>query len=631
MCKENKENETNYCESGKCHHHKEKRESRKIEIILYIISIILFILGFFPIFSKYKVLLYFVSILFAGYELIINGIKNIFHLNFEEDTLMTIAIIAAFILGEFPESCMVALLFKLGEFLEEKAVEGSNKSIKEIVEIKAKTANLINQEKIEIVEIDKLNIEDTILIKPGEIVPVDSKILKGTSNIDTSNITGESVEVFVREGDMILSGTMNLTGSIICKVEKDAKNSTVSQIVDLVYQATNNKGKTEKFITKFSKIYTPIVLCIALIVGIFVPFVLAQDLKEWLLRALVFLVASCPCSIVISVPLAFFSCIGKISKNGMLVKGTKHIEALSKAKQIAFDKTGTITTGEMEIEEVVSLETLTQEEIILYAYCLEKNSNHPISTAIKKEIEKQNQKVNILVENVEEIAGYGIKGKVEEKYILFGNDKLLKMENILIPENIQKANYLVVNGKIEGYIIVKEEIRKECKNIIENLKKVKIKNIIMLTGDNSKNAEKIAKQVGIQEVYSNLLPQDKLEKVKKLKEKGEVIFIGDGINDSPVLSESSFGISMGGGAEIANSIADGILISNNISSITNIIKIARKTMNIIKFNIIFSLIVKAIVLILGVLGYAPIWLAIVADTGVSLLTVLNSVRIIIKK
>lgn len=628
MSKDNKANEINACESCQCcHHHHEEKENKKFEIFLYIISIILFILGFLPIFSNYKVLLYLASVLLSGYELIINGIKNIFHFNFEEDTLMTIAIIAAFILGEFPESCMVALLFKLGEFLEEKAVENSNKNIKEIVEIKAKTANILEGEKIKVIDVDKLKVGDTILIKPGEMVPVDSKILKGTSNIDTSNITGESAEVFVEEGDNILSGTINLTGSITCVVEKDAKNSTASQIIDLVYQATNNKGKTEKFITKFSKIYTPIVLFIAFIVTIFGPIILGETWKTWILRALVFLVASCPCSIVISVPLAFFSCIGTISKKGMLIKGTKHIEALSKAKQIAFDKTGTITTGKMEIEKVVSLGNLTNEDIILYSYCLEKNSNHPISTAIAKEVENLKLKEKFTANNEEEIAGYGIKGKIKEKQILFGNEKLLRSEKIEIPENIEKANYLVIDKKIEGYIIVKEEIREECKNIVRDLEKIKIKNTIMLTGDNNKNAEKIAKQIGISEVYASLLPQDKLEKVKKLKENGEIIFIGDGINDSPVLIEASFGISMGEGAEIASNMADGILISNNISTITNIIKIARKTMNIVKFNILFSLIVKAIVLTLGVLGYAPIWLAIVADTGVSLLTVLNSVRI----
>lgn len=629
MNKEKCKNEINSCEC--CHHHhheEEKKENKAVEITLYIISIVIFILGFLPIFSSYRIWLYLACVLLAGYELILNGMKNIFHLNFEEDTLMTIAIIAAFILGEFPESAMVVLLFKLGEFLEEKAVENSNRNIKQIVEIKAKTANLINGDKQEVVDVENLKIGDKILIKPGEMVPVDCKIIKGASSINTANITGESAEVFVKEGDSILSGSININGSLTCNVEKDVKNSTASQIVDLVYQATNNKGKTEKFITKFSKIYTPIVIVIAIIVATIVPLILGESFKEWILRALVFLVASCPCSIVISVPLAFFSCIGAISKKGMVIKGTKHIEALSKAKQIAFDKTGTITTGKMQIEKIVSLGNMTEKELLIYANTLERNSNHPISTAIAKEVENQNIKEEKEVTDYEEIAGYGIKGKIDERIVLFGNEKLLEKEKVDLKQNLEKANYLVIDGKIEGYITLKEEIRKESENVIKEFDKVNISEVIMLTGDNEKNAEKIAKQVGISKFYSSLLPQDKQKKVKELKEKSKIIFVGDGINDSPVLAEASFGISMGEGAEIANSVADGILMSNNISKIPNMIKITRKTMNIVKFNIAFSLIIKLIVLMLGVLGYAPIWLAIIADTGVSMLTVLNSVRIL---
>ena len=617
------------CKCCNPHNHEdEKKENKTLEIALYIISIVIFILGFLPIFSPYKIWIYLASVLLAGYELILNGIKNIFHLNFEEDTLMTIAIISAFILGEYPESAMVVLLFKLGEFLEEKAVENSNKNIKDIVEIKAKTANLIKNEKQEIVDVETLKVGDKILIKPGEMVPVDCKIIKGTSSLNTANITGESAEVFVKEGESILSGSINLNGSLTCIVEKDIEHSTASQIIDLVYEATNNKGKTEKFITKFSKIYTPIVIVMAIVIATIVPLVLNADFKEWILRALVFLVASCPCSIVISVPLAFFSCVGAISKKGMIIKGTKHIEALSKAKQIAFDKTGTITTGKMQIEKIVSLGNIAENELLIYANALEKNSNHPISTAIAKEVENKNIKDEKEVEKYEEIAGCGIKGIIDKKIVLFGNEKLLKKENIDIIQELEKANYLVVDGKIEGYITLKEEIRKECKNIVKEFEKVEVNNIIILTGDNEKNAEKIAKEIGISKLYASLLPQEKLEKVKALKENGEIIFVGDGINDSPVLAESSFGISMKDAAEIANNTADGILISNNISKIPDMIKVARKAMNIIKFNIVFSLIIKAVVLILGVLGYAPIWLAIIADTGVSMLTVLNSVRIL---
>lgn len=615
------------CDHNHGHNHNNE-EISKIDIILYIISIVLFILGLFPIISNYKILVYLLVVILSGYKLILDGVKNILKLNFEENTLMTIAVIAAFILGEFPESAMVVLLFRLGEFLEEKAVGNSNKNIKNIVEIKAKTANLIKENnQIEIMNVEDIKIGDKILIKPGEMVPVDCKIIEGTSNLDTSNITGESNPVYVEENENILSGIINLTGSLRCTVTKDYKNSTASKIVDLVYEATNNKGKTEEFITRFSKIYTPVVVIIGILLAVIPTLIFKQDFKDWVMRALVFLVASCPCSIVISVPLAFFSCIGAISKRGMLIKGTKHIEALSKAKYIAFDKTGTITTGKMEIEKIVSINKMSQEEILIYMYALEKNSNHPISTAIAKKVEEDNLDLVKTVDKYEEIAGHGIKGRIDNKNILFGNRKLMDKYNIEIKKIEENANYLVVEDRIEGYIILKEEIRKDAINISDKFKKVNIKETIMLTGDNEKNANKIAEEAKISKVFASLLPQDKQERVKELRKDGKVIFVGDGINDSPVLAEADFGISIGEGTEIANSTADGILISNNISSIPSIIKIARKSFNIIKFNIVFSLIIKLIILSLGIAGIAPVWLAIVADTGVSLITVLNCVRI----
>ncbi len=617
------------CAHEKNHeHHYEEKEESKLEIILYIISIIIFGLTFIPVIPmQAKITMYLLVILFSGYELILEGIKNIFKLNFEEDTLMTIAVIAAFELGEFPESCMVILLFKLGEFIEDKAVENSNKNIQDIVKIKAKTANLLDKnEDDKIVNVEDIKVGNKIIIKPGEMVPLDCKIIKGTSNLDTSSITGESNPIYVEKDKEILSGSINLTGSLICIVEKDYKNSTASQIVNLVEEATNNKGKTEEFITKFSKIYTPTVIIISLILAIIPPLVFHQEIKEWIMRALVFLVASCPCSIVISVPLAFFSCIGAISKKGMLIKGTKHIEDLSKTEYIAFDKTGTITTGKMQIEKIETKGNYSEEELLKYMYTLEKNSNHPISTAIKQMVENKQIKTTYNVDNYEEVAGHGITGIIEGKKVLFGNKKLLE-KNSVEEETEENANYLIIDGKLEGHITLKEEIREDAKEVIKELKQVGIKETVMLTGDNKKNAEKIAKEIGIDKFYATLLPQEKLAKVKELKKDGKVAFVGDGINDSPVLAEANFGISIGEGTEIANNTADGILISNKIGSIPEIIKIAKKSMKIIKTNIAFSLILKALVLTLGVLGYAPVWLAVAADTGVTLLTVLNSMRI----
>ena len=608
-------------------HHEHEEETSKAKIILYIISVIIFVVSFLPIFKACQMWLCLVTIIISGYDLILEGIKNIFKLNFEEETLMTIAIIAAFILGEFPESCMIILLFKLGEFLEDKAVDNSNKNIKHIAEIKSNTANLIKEDgNIEVVDVEQIKVGDTILIKPGEIVPVDSKIIKGNATLDVSKLTGESIPQDAQENQKILSGSINLNGSLTCEVLKDYKNSTASQIVDLVYEATNNKGKTEAFITKFSKIYTPIVIVIALLVAILPPIILQQEFKVWIMRALVFLVASCPCSIVIATPLAFFSCIGAASKNGMLIKGTKHIEALAYAKCIALDKTGTITTGKMEVDEIITQGEYDEKEILKYMYALEKNSNHPISTAIAEKVEKENLECNYIANNYEEIAGHGVKAEINGKQVLFGNEKLLSKSNI--DENVSKsANYLIIDNKLVACVTFKEEIRKNQKDLVKDLQKVNIEEVVMLTGDNYDSANNIANQVGISKVFAQLLPQGKQEKIKELKQKGKVVFVGDGINDSISLAEADFGISMGEAAEIANSAADGILMSNNILALPKIIKIAKKTMKIVKENIIFSLIVKLIVLTLGVLGYAPVWLAVIADTGVSLLTVLNSLRI----
>lgn len=605
----------------------EEKENKK-EIIWYVLSIILFIITFLPIGKIDKIVIYLLVVLLSGYQLIIEGIKNIFHFNFEEDTLMTIAVIAAFVLGEFPESCMVILLFRLGEFLEEKAVENSNQSIKNRIERKVKTVHKIEidgemqQEKVE-----NIKVGETILIKPGEMVPLDCKILKGTSSLDMSSITGESRPVFVKEEESILSGSINLNGSLTCLVEKDEKHSMASQIVDLVYEATNNKGRTEAFITKFSKIYTPVVILLALLIALLPPLILNQEIKTWVMRALVFLVASCPCSIVISVPLAFFSCVGAISKKGMVVKGTKHIENLAQAKQIAFDKTGTLTTGKMKIDEFVVTGRYTKEELLKYVYSLEKNSNHPISTAIQEQAKKEKLEVSEQVEQYEEIAGYGVSGKIKQKEILFGNSKLLEKNHLQTPVEKQ-ANYIIIDGKVEGYITFKEEIRENITSMIAKLKKNKIENITMLTGDNIENANKIASKIGIPKVLASLLPKQKQEAVKKLKKKGKVIFVGDGINDSPVLAEADFGIAMKGAAEMAEVAADGIFISNRLEELPNILSIAKKTIRIIKENILFSLMIKIVVLTLGFVGIAPIWLAVVADTGVSLLTVLNSIRIL---
>lgn len=547
---------------------------------------------------------------------------------------MTIAIIAAFVIGEYPESVAIVLLFKLGEVIENKAVEKANKNINSIASLKIQIANKIIGKEIKTVNVEELKIGDTILIKPGETVPVDCTIIKGESALDTSKLTGESKLVYVNEKNEILSGSINQTGTLKCKVNKEYKDSAISKIVDLVYEASNNKGKKEEYITKFSKIYTPVVIAIAILLAI-LPAILGLDFVVWLNRALVFLVASCPCSIVISIPLAYFSCIGAISKKGLLIKGTKHIEDLAKAKVLALDKTGTITTGKMKVQEFNLLQNkkdsneLDKQKILQYAYSLEVNSNHPISNAIM-EYAKQNDIKPLEVEKQKEIAGCGIYGKIDGKDVIIGNKKMLEKYHITFERIPENAILIAVDRKIVAHIILEENIREGFKETLSKLYDIGIKKVVMLTGDSNDEAKKIAKECGKIDYKAKLMPEGKVEEINKLKKSGKVIFIGDGINDSPVLATSDFGIAMGEGTDIAETTADSILISNNVSSLPQIIKVARKTLRIVNENIIISLLAKLGVLILGVVGMAPVWLAVAADTGITLLTVINSIRILKK-
>ena len=608
------------------HDHCEEKENKKSEIVLYIMSLIVFGIGFIPQFAEYKLWIYLVAVLLAGYDLLVKGIKNLFKFNFEESTLMTIAIIGAFIKGEYAESCMVVLLFKLGEFLEEFAEEKSNKNIEDITKIKANNANLLDGEDVKVIKVEDVKIGDNLLVKPGEKIPVDGIVTSGQSQIDASPITGESKPVKVKTGNEVVSGSINLSSVLYIKAEKEYKDSIASQIIDLVYEATNNKGKTEKFITKFSKIYTPIVIIIALLLVI-VPLILGENMNKWIDIALFFLVASCPCSLVISIPLSFFSCIGAISKKGMIIKGTKHIENLAKTDIIAFDKTGTLTTGKMVIDELKATK-IDENKMLEYIYSIESLSNHPIATAVttyKKDVNK------LEVKDYKEYSGHGLYGIIEGKEILFGNKKLLEKYNVDTKDYTQNTITLAVDKEIVGYITLKEELRNNVENILNDLKEAGIKDVAILTGDNKKAAKNIADKLNISKVYAELLPQEKLDKVKELQsKKNKVTFLGDGINDSPVIATADFGMSMGTGSEIANNTADGILISNEIGMLPNIIRVAKKTMRIVKFNIAFSLIAKLVVLIVGLFGTAPIWLAVLADTGVTLLTVLNALRILRK-
>lgn len=610
--------------NGHCHHH--KSDNKKLQFILYVVSVILFIFTITVIPNNIKIITYLIVILLSGFDLIVEGIKNIFKLNFEEDTLMTIAVIAAFILREFPESCMVVLLYKMGEFLEDRTVSKSQKGIEEIAKIKSDTANILNKDgDSDVVLAEKVQIGDKIIIKPGEKVPLDCVIISGTSNIDTSAITGESKPISVEKNDRLLSGSINLTGALVAIVEKDLANSTATQIIDLVYEASNNKGEVEKFITKFSKIYTPMVIILAILISIIPPLFGILDFRTWIERSLIFLVASCPCSIVISIPLAMFAGVGAMSKKGLLVKGTKHIENFAKAKIIAFDKTGTLTTGKMELDKIEIIGEYDNNTVLQYIVNLEKLSNHPMSSMFDK---LKRDIPNIEVKEYMELPGYGLYGKIDENEVVFGNNRLMEKYGIELLNDIQKGTYLGINKKLVAYVTVKEELNRNNVNIVEQLQKVGIKRVVMLTGDNANAAKVVGDKLGIKEVYYELLPQNKQEEINKLKSNNQkVIFVGDGINDSPVLTSSDFGISMGKGTQIANNISDSILLSNQIANIPGCKKIANKTMRVVEENITFSLLIKALVLILGVFGSTPIWLAILADTGITMLTVANAIRI----
>ena len=624
ICKkqEDKHNHEHH-HSCECDNHE---ENKKLNIIFFIVSVIIFIITVFILPENFKIIGYLITVILAGKDLLIEGLKNIFKLNFEEDTLMTIAVIAAFILGEFPESCMVIILFRIGEYLEDKTLEKSEKNIETISGIKEEYANIIDENgQAKKVDSKSVKVGEKILIKPGEKVPLDCLVLQGKSCLDTSAITGESKYQDVNVNEHILSGSININGVLVCEVEKDYNNSMASQIVDLVYEASNNKGKTENFITKFSKVYTPTVMICALLIAILPPLFGILDFKTWIYRSLIFLVAACPCSIVISVPVAMFAGVGAMAKKGLLVKGTKHIESISNSTIIAFDKTGTLTTGKMTLDKLEIISNYSREDILGYIVNLEMYSNHPISNIFKK---LENEVSKKEVKSFEEIPGLGLYGKIDNNEVLFGNKKLLKQYKINMQKELEDATYLVINNIVVAYVTVKEEIIKENYNIVQELRKQGIKKTVMLTGDNQKAAEIIGKALNIDEVYAELLPQEKQKKILQLKENGyNIIFVGDGINDGPVLASANLGMSMGVGTEIANQISDCILMTNKISVIPDAIKIAKKTLKIVKLNVGFSLFVKLIVFILGIMGIAPMWLAVLADTGVTMITVANSMRI----
>lgn len=579
-------------------------------------------------------ILFGISYLIIGGEVILSAIKNIIRGEvFDENFLMSIATIGAFFIGEYPEAVAVMLFYQIGEVFQGYAVNRSRKSISSLMDIRADYANVLRNGKEIRVSPEEVSIGESIIVKPGERVPLDGTILEGTSFIDTSALTGESVPREVTIGNEILSGSINNNGVLKVKVDKEFGESTVARILELVENASNKKAPTEKFITKFAKIYTPIVVTIAALVAIIPPMIIKDaTFSDWLYKALSILVVSCPCALVVSIPLGFFSGIGAASKKGILVKGGNYLEALKDSEIVVFDKTGTLTKGIFEVTEI-NAKNISKEELLEITAMGESHSNHPIAISIAKAYGKEVNKDEI--KDYKEISGHGIEVTIRKNDVLLGNSKLMKINNIGYDDidSIGTIVHVAINGEYKGNIVISDEIKGNVKEALVELKEVGIKKTIMLTGDNRSVADKVAKDIGIDEVYSELLPGDKVSKVEEIlnkrRSKGKVLFVGDGINDAPVLARADIGVAMGGiGSDAAIEAADVVLMKDKIEEISEAIRVSRRTNKILWQNIIFSLGVKIIVMLLVVLGLTNMWAAVFADVGVTLIAVLNSMRII---
>ena len=612
----------------------------KKRTIKIIIAFILFLIAICIPFPKewMKKGIYIVSYCIVGLDIVWKAVRNITRGKvFDENFLMTIATIGAFAIGEFPEAVAVMLFYQIGELFQSYAVDKSRKSIASLMNIRPDFANVKRDNQITKVNPEEVKIGETIVVKPGEKIPLDGIIVEGNSLVDTSALTGESIPKEVGSGDEVLSGCINQNGLLTIKVEKEFGESTVSKILDLVENASSKKSKSENFISKFAKYYTPIVVITAVLLAIIPPFILKDaTFIDWLYRALTFLVVSCPCALVISIPLGFFGGIGGASKMGILVKGSNYLEALSKAEIVVFDKTGTLTQGVFKVQKIHPVD-ISKEELIELTAHAESYSNHPISVSIREAYGKEIEHNRI--EKIQELPGLGVIAKVDEKEILAGNEKLMQQKKIQYSkcEEIGTIIYIAIENKYAGYIVIADEIKEDAKKAIKELKKNNISKTIMLTGDKKEVGESVAKKLGIDQVYTELLPDGKVEKMEKLlketSQTGKLVFVGDGINDAPVLALSDIGIAMGGlGADSAIEAADIVIMTDEPSKIVNAIKISKKTMRIVKQNIIFAISIKVAVLILSAFGLSNMWEAVFADVGVSVIAILNALRVLkIKK
>lgn len=606
-----------------------KEDLRKI-----IIAVILFIIALVVPFANEWInkAIFIVSYLIVGLEVIKEALEHLFKGKlFDENFLMAIATIGAFGVGEFPEAVSVMLFYQIGELFQNYAVDKSRKSIASLMDIRPDFANIKIGDKIEKVSPEEVKIGDIIVVKPGERIPLDGTVIEGKSMIDTSSLTGESVPRNVSINDEVLSGCINQNGLLIIKVNKEFGESTVNKILDLVENASSKKSKSENFITKFAKYYTPIVVIIAVILAIVPPLVLKDaNFTDWLYRALTFLVVSCPCALVISIPLGFFGGIGGASKMGILVKGSNYLEALANTELVVFDKTGTLTEGVFEVQKVES-EGISKEDLLRYTAYAENHSTHPIATSVKKAYGKEINVTNI--SKVEEISGFGVIANVDGKDILVGNEKLMKEKDIQYTKcnEIGTILYVAIENEFAGYIVISDKVKKDSAKAISNLKNMNIKKTVMLTGDKKEVGENIAERLRIDEVYTELLPDGKVKKVEELlkekEAKAKLAFVGDGINDAPVLAISDIGIAMGGlGSDAAIEAADVVIMTDEPSKLVDAIKISKKTMRIVKENIIFAIGIKIAVLILSAFGLSTMWEAVFADVGVSIIAIINALR-----
>lgn len=579
-----------------------------------------------------QIALFIISYIIVGGDVVKRAVKNIFKGQvFDENFLMSIATIGAFFIGEYPEGVAVMLFYQVGELFQSYAVGKSRKSIASLMDIRPDYANVKKGDELVKVDPDEVQIGDIIVIKAGEKIPLDGKVIEGSSMIDTSALTGESVPRKVEVGSDILSGCININGVITVEVTKEFGESTVSKILDLVENASSKKSNSEQFITKFARYYTPVVVIIAVFLAIIPPLVIdGATFSDWIYRALAFLVVSCPCALVISIPLSFFGGIGGASKKGVLVKGSNYLEALAETEIVVFDKTGTLTKGVFNVQEIHP-EGVSKEELLELTAHAESYSNHPISLSLKRAYSKEIDNERIL--DVEEISGHGVIATVDGKKVMAGNIKLMKMMDIpyFKGELIGTIVHVAVNNKYIGYIVIADEVKEDSAQAIKELKAANIKQTVMLTGDNKSIGSKVAKELGLDKVYAELLPADKVEKLEELfsqkSKKGKLAFVGDGINDAPVLARADIGIAMGGlGSDAAIEAANVVIMTDEPSKIATTMKISKKTLKIAHQNIVFAIGIKIIVLILSAFGITTMWAAIFADVGVTIIAVLNAFR-----